>query len=135
MLPDFKFKFSWTRMYILSGIASFNKAISGGDYGPLMTIGQMASGRDAKQSVAVTDFSEAFLSGFGFFLYSLLNDFGTLLLTIELAIIMIISGLVATPIGASITKRFDDKKAKKAIGVLSIAIGIFTLSRVIFNLV
>jgi hypothetical protein len=66
MLPELKFHFSWKRMYALSILASFNKAISGGGYGPVMTIGQITSGRDAKESVAVTDLSESFLSGIGF---------------------------------------------------------------------
>lgn len=39
MLPKKSFNFSWKRMLILSGWASFNKAISGGGYGPIMTIG------------------------------------------------------------------------------------------------
>jgi len=130
MLPNIRFKFSWKRMYILSGIGSFNKAISGGGYGPVMTIGQITSGRDARESVAVTDLSEAFLSGYGFILYLLFETFSErVLLTIELGIIMIISGLIATPIGALVTKKLDKKKAKKIIGFLSISIGIFTLVR------
>ncbi|TXT65455.1 MAG: putative membrane transporter protein [Promethearchaeota archaeon] len=130
MLPNIQFTFSWKRMYILSGIGSFNKAISGGGYGPVMTIGQITSGRDARESVAVTDFSEAFLSGYGFILYVIFESFSErVLLTIELGIIMIISGLIATPIGALFTKKLDKKKAKKIIGFLSISIGIFTLIR------
>ncbi|MFO7796271.1 MAG: TSUP family transporter [Promethearchaeati archaeon] len=130
MLPKKQFDFSWKRMYILSGIGSFNKAISGGGYGPVMTIGQITSGREAKESVAVTDLSEAILSGYGFFLYILLENFSErVLLTIELGLIMIISGLIATPLGALFTKKLDKKVAKKIIGLLSISIGIFTIVR------
>jgi hypothetical protein len=134
MLPNIKFAFSWKRMLVLSGWASFNKAISGGGYGPIMTIGQMTSGRDARESVAVTDFSEAFLSGFGFLLYLVCQQIHNInfLVTIELSIIMIVSGIVATPLGALVTKRLDKKNTKKIIGVLSILIGIFTLLRFIF---
>lgn len=130
MLPNIQFQFSWKRMYILSGIGSFNKAISGGGYGPVMTVGQITSGRDARESVAVTDLSEAFLSGYGFILYLIFESFSQrVLLTIELGIIMIISGLIATPLGALFTRKLDKKKAKKIIGILSISIGIFTLIR------
>jgi hypothetical protein len=130
MLPEIKFPFSWTRLYLLSCLASFNKAISGGGYGPIMTVGQMTSGREARESVAVTDLSEAFLSGYGFILYLILGTFSSnLLLTIELALIMIISGIVATPLGALCTKRLKKKFTKKIIGSVSIIIGIFTLVR------
>jgi uncharacterized membrane protein YfcA len=131
MLPKKSFNFSWKRMLVLSGWASFNKAISGGGYGPIMTIGQMTSGRNARESVAVTDFSEAFLSGFGFLLYLICHQLYNinLLVTIELSIIMIISGILATPLGALVTKRLEKRNTKKIIGVLSIIIGVFTLIR------
>ncbi|MBD3196496.1 MAG: TSUP family transporter [Candidatus Lokiarchaeota archaeon] len=132
MLPKIQFTFSWKKMYLLSAIASFNKAISGGGYGPVMTIGQITSGRDAKESVAVTDLSEALLSAYGFILYSIFNSFsGNLILTLELGLVMILSGMFATPIGAFLTKKLKKKSAKKIIGCLSLIIGIITLIRVI----
>jgi hypothetical protein len=133
MLPDINFKFSWTRLYLLSGLASFNKAISGGGYGPIMTVGQMTSGREAKESVPVTDLSEAILSGYGFILYLILDSFSkNLIFTLELALTMIISGIIATPIGALCTKRLKKKAAKKIIGALSILIGILTIIRFLY---
>jgi len=133
MFPKIKFKYSVKRMVLLNGLASFNKAISGGGYGPIMTIGQMASGRDARQSVAFTDFIEAFLSGFGFLLYLIFNEYIhiNLVITFQMSLIMIISGIVATPLGALVTKRLQEKHTKNIIGVVSISIGIFTLIRLI----
>ncbi len=137
MLPEIRFTFSWKRMLVLSGWASFNKAISGGGYGPIMTIGQMSSGRNARESVAVTDLSEAFLSGYGFMLYIIYNSFlgvVDIMVTIELSVVMIISGMMATPLGALLTKKMERKNTKKIIGVLSILIGVFTLVRFKFSL-
>lgn len=96
----------------------------------------MTSGRNARESVAVTDFSEAFLSGFGFLLYLICHQMYNinLFITIELSIIMIVSGIVATPLGVLVTKRLEKRKTKKIIGVLSIIIGVFTLIRFIFLL-
>ncbi|TXT59944.1 MAG: putative membrane transporter protein [Promethearchaeota archaeon] len=141
MLPELKFHFSWKRMYALSILASFNKAISGGGYGPVMTIGQITSGRDAKESVAVTDLSEAFLSGLGFLLYVLYGAFDSNFLylqesfplIIKLGLIMIISGIIATPLGALITKKLEKNTAKKVIGSLSITIGITMIIRIILD--
>ena len=133
MFPKIKFNYSWKRMVLLNGLASFNKAISGGGYGPIMTIGQMASGRDARKSVAFTDFIEAFLSGFGFLLYLLFNQYIgiNLVITVQMSLIMIISGIVATPLGAFVTKRMEEKNTRNIIGVLSVSIGVFTLIRLI----
>jgi uncharacterized membrane protein YfcA len=141
MLPELKFHFSWKRMYALSILASFNKAISGGGYGPVMTIGQITSGRDAKESVAVTDLSESFLSGIGFILYILFGAFDnnflflqeSFPLIISLGLIMIISGIIATPLGALLTKKLEKKTAKKIIGTLSISLGVVMIIRIILD--
>ena len=50
---------SW-RMLVLAGVASFNKAASGGGYGPLVTSGQILSGVRTQASVGITSFAEAF---------------------------------------------------------------------------
>ncbi len=41
-------------------IAAFNKGLSGGGYGPLVTAGQVVSGMPAKNAVAITSVAEAF---------------------------------------------------------------------------
>lgn len=132
MFPQIKFGFSWKRMILVSGWASFNKAIAGGGYGPIMTIGQMTAGREARQSIAVTDLSEAILAGYGFFLYFICYQFCEFdfIAIIVLSLTMIISGICATPIGAFLTKKLEKKNAKRIIGSVSIIIGIFSLIRV-----
>lgn len=54
-----KFKFSWVKIMILGIISSFNKAFSGGGFGPLVASGQVVSGRNGKESIGTTDFAEA----------------------------------------------------------------------------
>lgn len=133
MFPQIKFGFSWKRMVLVSGWASFNKVVSGGGYGPVMTIGQITSGREARESVAVTDLSEALLAGYGFFLYFICHQYCQFdfIAIIELSLIMIISGICATPFGPLITKKLEKKYAKRIIGSASIIIGIFTLIRLL----
>ena len=48
------------KMVLLAVVASFNKAVSGGGYGPLVTSGQILSGVGGKASVGITSFAEAF---------------------------------------------------------------------------
>jgi hypothetical protein len=132
MIKEVGFKFSWKKMYIISGIAAFNKGISGGGYGPITTSGQVITGRDHEESVATSVMSESILSGFGFLLFFLLEGFPNLELTLTLMIILIISAIVATPLGALTADKLNKQKAKKYIGLISIFIGIFTLIRVIW---
>jgi len=129
MVRELSFRFSWKKMYIISGLASFNKAISGGGYGPITTSGQVISGRDHEESVATSVISESFLSGYGFLLYFLFEGFQNLDLTLNLMIVLVISAIIATPLGALTADRLDKRKAKKIIGYVSIGLGIFTLIR------
>jgi len=134
MITKLSFSFSWKKLYIISGIASFNKAISGGGYGPIATSGQIVSGREHGEAVATTDLSEAFLAGLGFIFYYLFQGFSNIQLTIQLLVVMIIASIIATPLGALLAKRIDKEKAKKIIGFISIGVGIFTIIRLIFSL-
>jgi uncharacterized protein len=59
------YRFSWGRILMLGGIAAFNKGISGGGYGPVVTSGQLLSGVQTKSAVAITSFSEIVASASG----------------------------------------------------------------------
>jgi uncharacterized membrane protein YfcA len=50
--------FSWSKVGALGVLSAFNKAMSGGGYGPLMTSGLILAGRKSKSSVAITDLAE-----------------------------------------------------------------------------
>jgi hypothetical protein len=132
MVKEVGFRFSWKKMYLISALASFNKGISGGGYGPITTSGQVITGRDHEESVATSVMSESILSGFGFLLFFLLNGFPDLDLAITLMVILVISAIIATPLGALTADKLNKKKAKKYIGAISIFLGIFTLIRVIW---
>lgn len=133
MITKISFSFSWKKLYIISGIASFNKAISGGGYGPIATSGQIVSGREHGEAVATTDLSEAFLAGLGFMFYFFFQGFPNIELTIQMLIIMVIASIIATPLGALLAKNIDKDKAKKIIGFISLGLGILTLIRLIFS--
>lgn len=61
--------FSWRKLMMVSFVASFNKGISGGGYGPLVMGGQMLSGVDAKKAVGITAFAEGVTCLVGFLFY------------------------------------------------------------------
>ena len=135
LIKQISFQFSWNKIYFISGLAAFNKAITGGGYGPIATTGQIVTGRDHDEAVAVSIFSEAFLSGFGFLLYFILTGFANTELLIPLLVVMIISSIVATPLGALIPKKISKKKGKKVIGWVSIILGILTIGRLLIPII
>mgnify|MGYP000035211210 CR=1 FL=1 len=67
------FRFSWRKITFLGFISGLNKGISGGGYGPLVTGGQILSGRSAKESIGSTSFTEGLVCLVGFLFYLLLK--------------------------------------------------------------
>jgi uncharacterized membrane protein YfcA len=55
-------RFSWARLVVLGAVASVNKGLTGGGYGPVVAGGQIVSGLDPKAAVAVTNLAEAVVS-------------------------------------------------------------------------
>lgn len=54
--------FSWRRVMALGALASVNKGLTGGGYGPLIAGGRIVSGLDPKAAVAITNLAEAVVS-------------------------------------------------------------------------
>ena len=119
--------FSWKKLEIISVIGAFNKAISGGGFGPIITAGQMLSGRNYKESIGTTKAAEFFVSLAGFFTFYIfygISDYTLLKL-------LVISGTFATPFGAWGTKSIkSENKAKILIAILAISIGLILLFKI-----
>ncbi len=58
---------------VLGAVASFNKGLSGGGYGPLVTGGQVVSGMSPKQAVAITSLAEGLTCFVGLAAYLLMG--------------------------------------------------------------
>jgi uncharacterized membrane protein YfcA len=52
------YPFSWSKVGALGLVSAFNKAMSGGGYGPLVASGLILTGRKSKSAVAATDLAE-----------------------------------------------------------------------------
>ncbi|MFX0188172.1 MAG: sulfite exporter TauE/SafE family protein [Candidatus Hodarchaeota archaeon] len=118
------FKFSWKKLEIFSIISAFNKAISGGGFGPILTTGQIISGRDAKQAIGVTKAAKFLISIAGFFTFYIIygiSDYTLLKL-------LVISGTFAAFFGAFGTSKIKNQsKARFLIGSIAIMLGIIIL--------
>lgn len=111
------------KMILLSIIASFNKAVSGGGYGPLVTSGQILSGVQSRSSVGITSFAEAFtcLLAVSFFLAK--GGYINLLLFIP----MVTGALISVPFAVFAINKANENHLKILIGALTFSMGALTI--------
>lgn len=117
--------FSWNKLMAVSLVASFNKGISGGGYGPLVMGGQMLSGVDAKNAVGITAFAEAITCFVGFIVYILSGK----PLDWPLIGFLTVSAVLAVPLAVFTVKKLPSLKLKKYIGILIALLGLITLAK------
>jgi len=121
---DKEFKFSWKKIAFLGIIASFNKGMSGGGYGPVVTGGQILSGVESRSAVGITSLAEGLTCLVGIITYVLVLKNP---LDLKLAPWIIIGAVVSVPFSAKSVKFISTKKLKLMIAVLTIILGTFTL--------
>ncbi len=116
---------SWGRIMGISFLASFNKGISGGGYGPLIMGGQILSGINAKNAIGITAFAEAITCVVGFAGYLLMGK------TIDwkLTLILLASAVPAVPVAALTVRAVPSGRLKRYVGLLITVLGLFTILR------
>jgi len=115
--------FSWKKIVSIGALASFNKSLSGGGYGPLVTSGQILSGVNAKSSIAITSFAESFTCLVGLVTYIALGK------TINWDILpfLIIGALLSVPLSAYSVKKMNTSKFTLIVGIAIVILGSTTL--------
>ena len=114
---------SWKGLVGVGLLSSFNKGVSGGGYGPLVTGGQIISGRETRSSVGSTTVAEVVVCIVGFLSYLLAR--GDIFW--RLAAATSIGSIVAAPFAALTVKKVSSNKLKLVIGLATIVLGTFTL--------
>lgn len=122
------FKFSWKRISFLGLIASFNKGMSGGGYGPVVTGGQILSGVEGKSAIGITSLAEGLTCLVGVIAYVLISKNPV---DWKLAPYIIIGAVLSVPLSAKSVKWISTRKLKLAIALLTIALGILTIVKTI----
>lgn len=125
-----QFRFSWKRTVGLSLVASFNKGISGGGYGPVVTGGQLLAGMHEKNAVAITSLAEALTCLVGVLTYLVLKQ----TIDLSLAPFLIGGALLSVPLSAVTVRQMNVKDMRFVIGIAIIALGVFTLAKVLWGL-
>ena len=118
-------RFSWAKVLGLGTLASFNKGMSGGGYGPLVCGGQLLSGIEGKNAVAITSLAEGLTCVVGVAAFLVAKDIFPWRLALPLAL----GALCSVPLSALAVKKVKTKPLTIAIGVLTTFLGIFTLMK------
>jgi uncharacterized membrane protein YfcA len=117
-----RFRFSWSKVAALGILSAFNKALSGGGYGPLTTSGLIISGRSGKEAVAVTDFAEVPICLAALIFWCALGDRGWYSSSL-IAPLCIGAGAGALA-GPLLLTKIAPEKVRTVVGVLVVLLGI-----------
>ncbi len=122
-------RFSWRKVVGLGVLASFNKGMSGGGYGPVVTCGQILSGISGKRAVAITSLAEGLTCLVGAAAFVAVRGAPNWSLTLPL----MTGALCSTPLAAWSVKYIPARKFTLLIGGATLLLGGLTLVRVLWR--
>lgn len=123
------YKFSWKKILGLGFIASFNKGMSGGGYGPVVTGGQLLSGVKGRNAVGITSLAEGLTCAVGVIAYLLTKS----IIDWRLAPYLIIGAVLSVPFSALTVKKIKTRTLAIIIGIATLILGAFTIIQTITN--
>ena len=116
-------RFSWLRLTFLGLFGSFNKGLSGSGFGPIITTGMIIMNVNEKAAVSIQTFSELFVSAAGFLTFILAGS----QISWDLLLPLSIGVVFSTPLAAFLVHKFDSRKLRTAIGLVTVVLGVLTL--------
>lgn len=111
----------------VGAVAAFNKGLSGGGYGPLVTAGQVVSGLPAKNAVAITSLAESFTCLVGLGGYLAVGKTVDLALAVPLAL----GATLSVPMATSMVRRLPEGRLRAAVGLATLALGLIALFKLL----
>lgn len=118
------FPFSWKKITFLGLVASFNKGMSGGGYGPLVTSGQILSGVEGKSAVGITSLAEGLTCAVGVITYLFMAKDP---IDWKLAPYVITGAVLSVPFSVISVKKITEKRLKITVALLTIILGTVTI--------
>lgn len=103
----------------VGGIAAFNKGLSGGGYGPLVTAGQVVSGLPAKHAVAITSVAESFTCAIGVAAYLLAGK----AIDLNLAVPLVLGATLSVPMATATILRMPEQSVRGLVGLTTVLLG------------
>lgn len=118
--------FSWTKITVLTLVAAFNKGMSGGGYGPLVTGAQILSGVPSKNAVGITSLAKAIACMIGVLMYLLTKS----QVDFFLASPLILGAVISVPFATLSVKKIPQETMKFFIGILTTFLGVLILIKI-----
>jgi uncharacterized membrane protein YfcA len=125
-----QFRYRASHIVLVGGIAAFNKSLSGGGYGPLVTAGQVVSGLSPRQAVAITSLAESFACAVGLVAYFTLQK-GRL--DFSLAMPLLLGAILSVPLATLAVHRLPEKWMRTSVGIMTCLLGLFTLAKTLLG--
>ena len=113
--------FRWSHIIGMSTLAGFNKGLTAGGYGSVVVGGQIISGVESKKAVAIASLAEGIISIIGLIIYWYFSNNG--IIRWDVAISLLIGGLLSIPLATYIVKKSHPKKYTLVIGIVNIILG------------
>ena len=111
----------------LGTIAAFNKGLSGGGYGPLVTSGQVVSGLAPKKAVAVTSLAESVTCIIGLTAYLVAGK----RVDWALALPLTVGAMFSVPVATLTVKRIPERAFRLSVGLITCALGALSLAKLL----
>ncbi|MBU4265977.1 MAG: sulfite exporter TauE/SafE family protein [Candidatus Altiarchaeales archaeon] len=121
-----KYAFSWEKIAGFGLFAAFNKGLSGGGYGPVVVMGQLLSGSNEKNAIAITALAEGLTCIVAVIAYSVTGR-----AIWVLAPYLLIGSILSVPLSTFTVKIIKGKQLRMIIGIATIILGIFTIITVL----
>ncbi len=117
----FRLKYSVRRLFVIALLASFNKGLTGGGYGPIVTTGQLMLGLIPKSAIAITSLAEFLTEVTAVSLYAVAG-----LLKPTLFIPMVLGTLASAPLVARTVRVASNNALRRSVmtGAAAIAVAI-----------
>ena len=122
----FAAKFRLRNVAALGAVAAFNKALSGGGYGPLVCGGQVLAGLDVRAAVGTTAVAEALVCASTAAMYFA----GGAALPVAVLVPLTAGSLLSTPASAMVLRRLPTALARKLMGSAVLLLGLLALLKV-----
>jgi len=122
-LSRITYSFGWGRIGIIGFLSGFNKAFSGGGFGPVTSTGKILAGVDSKVSVATTTYAEVPICLAAFIVWLGLG--GRIAWTMPL--LLCIGAVIGALIGPYITYKLNTGMLRTCVGGLAVVAGIWVL--------
>lgn len=121
-LSPIKYKFAWWKHYVIGILAAFNKALTGGGFGPVTSTGGIIGGLEAKASIATTTFAELCICLAAFIVYLFYIDVDWIF-----AFSLCVGALIGGVVGPYICSKGNHHVLRRCVGILGVVSGTWLL--------